>query len=186
VRARLGRTPFIAEDLGEVTADVRALRDGFELPGMRVLQFAFGNDTQANAFLPHSYVPNSVAYTGTHDNDTFVGWFNDPGGGSSPRSPRQASRERSSAIAYFAGPGARQLSNEPHWEAARAVYASTANTAILPLQDLLGLDNSARMNSPGSAEGNWEWRMAGPLPRPLARKLHAFASTYARLPAVRR
>lgn len=182
VRARLGQTPFIAEDLGEVTAEVRALRDAFALPGMRVLQFAFGNDTQASAFLPHCYVPNSVAYTGTHDNDTFVGWFNDPGGGSSPRSARQANKERRAAIAYFAGPGAAQLSNEAHWEAVRSVYASPANTAIIPLQDLLGLDNSARMNSPGSAEGNWEWRMASVPPRTLARKLRAFASTYDRLP----
>ena len=183
VRSRLGRTPFIAEDLGEVTAEVRALRDAFGLPGMRILQFAFGNDTQASAFLPHCYVANSVAYTGTHDNDTFVGWFNDRGGRGGPRTTRQASQERRAAIAYLSGPGARQLHGEPHWEAVRALYASIANTAIVPLQDLLGLDNAARMNAPGSPDGNWEWRMGAALPASLARKLHEFARTYGRLPA---
>ncbi len=182
VRARLGRTPFIAEDLGEVTPAVRALRDAFELPGMRVLQFAFGEDTQASAFLPHAYVPNCVAYTGTHDNETFVGWFGASGGRSGPRSAKQANKERRAAIAYLAGPGARQLASEPHWEAVRAIYASVANTAIIPLQDLLGLDNAARMNSPGSDEGNWEWRLGGALANALARKLRKLTATYGRLP----
>jgi 4-alpha-glucanotransferase len=180
VHRRLGHTPFIAEDLGEVTDQVLQLRDDFQLPGMRILQFAFGNDTRANAFLPHRFVPNTVAYTGTHDNDTFVGWFADQGSRSGPRSARQASKERRAATQYLLGPGAEQQLAEPHWQAVRAVYASAANTVIVPLQDLLGLDNSARMNSPGSAEGNWEWRLAGALPRSLARRLRDFTATFGR------
>jgi 4-alpha-glucanotransferase len=181
VRAALGETPFIAEDLGEVTPAVRALRDEFGMPGMRILQFAFGGDPQAAEFLPHRYVPNSVAYTGTHDNDTFVGWF-DESGATGPRSARQAARERRAAVAYFGGPDARQLDGPVHWAAIRELWASVANTVIVPLQDVLGLDNASRMNTPGSARGNWQWRMP---PRAttgaLARKLHGFSETYGRL-----
>ena len=181
VRDALGATPFIAEDLGEVTPAVRALRDEFGMPGMRILQFAFGGDTQAAEFLPHRYVPNTVAYTGTHDNDTFVGWFEESGA-SGPRSARQAAQERRAAVAYLAGPDVRQLEAPVHWAAIRELWASVANTVIVPLQDVLGLDNASRMNTPGSARGNWEWRM--PLRTTtavLARKLHAFSQTYGRL-----
>lgn len=181
VRRRLGSTPFIAEDLGEITPEVRRLRDALELPGMRVLQFAFGNDLQANDFLPHAYVRRCVAYTGTHDNDTFNAWFADPGGKDTPRSPRQAEKERRAAQAYLAGPGARTLAADAHWEAVRAVYASVANTAIIPMQDVLGLGNEARMNSPGSAEGNWEWRLrARDLGPKLARRLAELSAVYGR------
>jgi 4-alpha-glucanotransferase len=182
VRAALGTTPFIAEDLGEVTAEVRKLRDDLGLPGMRVLQFAFGSDLQANDFLPHRYIPNAIAYTGTHDNDTFAGWFHDKGGRSGPRSARQASQERRAAIAYLAGPQARTLPAQVHWEGIRAVYASVARTAIIPMQDLLGLGNESRMNMPGSAEGNWEWRVqARDLSPKLGQTLRDFTSTYGRL-----
>jgi 4-alpha-glucanotransferase len=181
VQRALGATPFIAEDLGEVTPAVRELRDEFRLPGMRILQFAFGGDPQAAQFLPHSYVRNCVAYTGTHDNDTISGWFDDPGAPNGPRSPRQASKERKAAIAYFAGPVARGLAEEIHWEAIRALYASVANTAIVPLQDALGLGNEARMNTPGTAQGNWEWRVNERALNPrLARTLASFAKTYGR------
>jgi 4-alpha-glucanotransferase len=180
VRAALGATPFIAEDLGEVTPAVRQLRDDFELPGMRILQFAFGGDTQADQFLPHAYVRNSVAYTGTHDNETFVGWFEDDGS-EGPRSPAQARKERQSAISYLAGPHAEQLATDVHWEALRALYASAAHMAVVPMQDVLGLGNEARMNSPGSAQGNWEWRLGARAANVrLARTLRKFSTVYAR------
>lgn len=181
VRDELGHTPFIAEDLGEVTPEVRRVRDAAGLPGMRVLQFAFGNDLQANDFLPHRYVPRAVAYTGTHDNDTFVGWFDDPGGSGRPRSARQAAKERRAAQAYLQGPDAHELGGGVHWAALRAVYASVANVAIVPMQDALGLGNEARMNMPGRAHGNWEWRLgARSASASLAARLRRHATVYER------
>lgn len=178
-RAALGSLPFIAEDLGSVTPPVIALRDRFELPGMRVFQFGFGTDVQAADFKPHRYPRNCVAYTGTHDNDTIVGWFDAPG----PRTAEQAAAERAAAIEYVAGPGAKALPGAPHLAILRALYASVADTVIAPLQDVLGLGSDARMNSPGLAEGNWAWRVPdGALTDDLARTLHAFAHTYERLP----
>jgi len=144
--------PFIAEDLGAVTPEVTALRDRLGLPGIRILQFAFGDDPQAPTFKPHAYPRRAAAYTGTHDNDTIVGWFYDPGGGASPRTPEQAERERAYARRYVGG------GEEIHWEMIRTLFTSVANLAIVPLQDLLGLGSEARMNRPGIAEGNWEWR----------------------------
>jgi 4-alpha-glucanotransferase len=185
VASALGSLPFIAEDLGDVTPEVRALRDRFGLPGMRVLQFAFGTDPQASDFLPYSYVPGSVAYTGTHDNDTIVGWFQDPGDAHGPRSAEQAEHERQAAIAYLEGPLTRELHQPVHWEMLRAVFASPANTALIPMQDILGLGSEARMNRPGEAEGNWEWRLSpDTLQRPtLAAQLRAHSHVYGRLPA---
>ena len=180
VRQKLGATPFIAEDLGEVTPAVRQLRDDFAMPGMRVLQFGFGEDVQAQQFLPHAYVRNTVAYTGTHDNETFVGWFEDDGT-RGPRNARQAQAERRAAIAYLAGPTATELPGAVHWEAIRALYASVARTVIVPMQDVLGLGDEGRMNSPGVAEGNWEWRL-GPreATAKLARALRQHADLYER------
>lgn len=185
LRAELGPLPIIAEDLGAVTPKVRALRDRFELPGMRILQFAFGGDTQASCFLPHNYVHRCVAYTGTHDNDTIRGWFEDEGAGpGNPRTSAQARTERAAAIRYVAGPDATSLGDAPHWELVRVVHASVAAIAIVPMQDVLGLDNSARMNVPGAPDGNWEWRVdERSLDADLARKLHALAETYGRLPS---
>ena len=144
---KLGPAPLIAEDLGAVTPEVTALRDRFGYPGIKLLQFAFGNDPQAPAFLPHNYQRNSVAYTGTHDNDTTRGWFEKLG-----------AIERSTTLGYLGTSG-----REIHWEMIRAVWASVANLAIAPVQDLLGLGSEARMNLPGTAQGNWEWRL-GELP----------------------
>jgi 4-alpha-glucanotransferase len=182
VQEALGRTPFIAEDLGEVTPAVHQLRDDVGLPGMRILQFAFGGDNRASDFLPHRYVPHTVAYTGTHDNETFAGWFAEaisPGG---PRSARQAAKERRLANAYLEGPLAPALTEEVHWAAIRTLYASVAQTVILPMQDVLGLGNEARMNSPGNAEGNWEWRLArrGASTK-LGRTLREHSETYGRI-----
>jgi 4-alpha-glucanotransferase len=182
VRAALGRLPFIAEDLGAVTPAVRALRDAFGLPGMRVFQFAFGTDVQASEFRPHSYPPRSVAYSGTHDNDTIVGWFEHAG----PRTPAQAATERAAAIEYLAGPGARALHGPIHREVLRALYACASDTVIVPMQDVLGLGSEARMNLPGEAEGNWQWRVpAGALTDAVARDLREHARVYDRLPVAR-
>lgn len=139
----LGPLPIVAEDLGLITPDVTALRDACGFPGMRVLQFAFGDDAD-NVYLPHRHVPASVVYTGTHDNDTSCGWW------------QQASaRERRFATAYLGLDAQR----EPiHWALIRAACTSVANTALFPLQDVLGLDGEHRMNLPGSTRGNWSWR----------------------------
>jgi 4-alpha-glucanotransferase len=154
LRKRRGRRlPFVAEDLGLVTPEVKALRDRFELPGMKLLQFAFGTDLQAHDFRPHNYPRRSAAYTGTHDNDTAVGWFFDPGG--RERTPEQAETERAMALAYLGLTEPREI----HWHMIRCVLTSVASLAIVPMQDLLGLGSEARMNRPGTADGNWEWRM---------------------------
>ncbi len=182
VRAAIGELPFIAEDLGEITPAVRALRDRFALPGMRVFQFAFGTDVQATDFQPHNYPAHSVAYTGTHDNDTLLGWLDDPGGEGTPRSTEQAAAERQRAIEYVAGPGA-ELDRPAHLAVLRALYASSANTVIAPVQDVLGLGSDARMNMPGAADGNWAWRMApGALTPELRHQLRELARVYDRLP----
>jgi 4-alpha-glucanotransferase len=177
----LGPLPLIAEDLGEVTAEVKALRDRFDLPGLKILQFAFGNDPCAPDFLPHNYPRRSVVYTGTHDNDTTWGWFHQRGGDdASERSAAQTAHERSQALAYL---GARDGS-EIHWDMIRMCALSIANTAIFPLQDVLGLGSESRMNRPGSASGNWEWRFdAGAISGELAARLLSLTRTYGRQPA---
>jgi 4-alpha-glucanotransferase len=175
LRHGLGRLPFIAEDLGVITPEVRALRDRFDLAGMRILQFAFGNDDGADSFKPHNYVPHTVAYTGTHDNDTTRGWFRAESG--STRSAEQACREREFALRYLGSDG-----REIHWDFIRAVLASVARTAIVPLQDVMGLGSSARLNLPGSTEGNWEWRFTAPQLVPaLSERLCGLARLYGRL-----
>jgi 4-alpha-glucanotransferase len=136
----LGRLPLIAEDLGVITPDVVALRDRFGLPGMRILQFGFDADA-AHAFLPHNYVANSCAYTGTHDNDTFLGWWR-----------TAPAHEREFAAVYLNCDEAGAA-----WAAINAVSRSVAGLAVFPLQDVLGLDGSHRMNTPGR-EQCWTWR----------------------------
>ena len=141
LRAELGDLPLIAEDLGEITPDVYALRDNFKLPGMKVLQFAF--DEPKNVFLPHNYTTSCVVYTGTHDNDTTRGWYATAGDG-----PK-----------YWLH---RYMHTRPDTVAddlMTMAWASVAEIAIAPLQDLLNLGSEARMNTPGLAEGNWQWRM---------------------------
>jgi len=175
----LGVLPFIAEDLGTVTPKVRALRERFGMPGMRVLQFAFGGDANDD-FLPHRYVRDCVAYTGTHDNDTTVGWYEDPCE-EGPRSPAQAQKERQAAQLYLSGPLTGEVTPQIHWLMLRALFASVADTAIVPLQDVLGLGSEARMNTPGLSEGNWLWRVkASALTPELAQTLRAFTEVYGR------
>ncbi len=138
--------PVIAEDLGVITPDVEELRDRFAFPGMKILQFGFGTESTHS---PEQFRPNVVAYTGTHDNDTAVGWFNDP---SPDRVP-----ERATALEYLHSDG-----TEFHWDLIEAVLRSVADTAIVPLQDVLGLGSGARMNTPGTDSGNWQWRFDWP------------------------
>ena len=140
VRRELGKVPLVAEDLGTITPDVRRLLAKLGIPGMKVLQFAFYETD--SPYLPHRHVPNAVVYTGTHDNDTTRGWWAtlDPG-----------SRRRVSA--YLGSDGA-----EIEWDLVRAAYASVADRAIVPLQDVFGLGSEARMNTPAEAKGNWSWR----------------------------
>ena len=132
---------FIAEDLGLITPEVRALREACGFPGMSVLQFAFADETD-NLYLPHNHERNSVVYTGTHDNDTTLGWFD-----------AAAEGERSFMRRYL-GP----TSEEPNWSLIRLALSSVADTAIFPLQDVLGIGSEGRMNTPGRAAGNWGWR----------------------------
>jgi 4-alpha-glucanotransferase len=143
VRRKLGALPLVAEDLGAITPEVKALRDAFALPGIRLLQFAFGTDPSAPDFVPHAYPRRAVVYTGTHDNDTTLGWY-----AAAPETERAAAR------AYLGVTG-----DHIHWDMIRAVHMSVADLAIVPMQDLLGLGNEARMNLPGTPAGNWEWRM---------------------------
>jgi len=141
----LGGLPFIAEDLGIITPDVTALRDGFHIPGTRVLQFAFDGHAD-NPYLPGNYVPNTVVYTGTHDNPTTRGWYEDL-----PEAEREnlwRYVNRAPGTSADAAPALLGLA-----------WSSTAALAIAPLQDVLNLGKEARMNQPGSAQGNWRWRV---------------------------
>ena len=175
IRKTLGELPIIAEDLGVITPDVVALREEFGFPGMRILQFGFGSDSK-NIDLPHNYVPNVVAYTGTHDNDTTVGWFQSVAGEGSTRTATQIERERTFCLNYLNSHG-----KEIHWDFIRGVLASVANRAIVPLQDLLGLGTEARMNLPNSTEGNWAWRFeANDLEPDLAPRLKDLSNLYGR------
>jgi 4-alpha-glucanotransferase len=180
-RKKLGRLPLIAEDLGVVTSGVKALRDLFGFPGLRVLQMAFGTDPEAENYKPHSYPRRCVAYTGTHDNDTSVGWFDDEGSASSTRTQGEIRRERAAILDYL---GRTSRPDELNWELIRLVLMSAADTAIVPVQDLLGLGSSARMNLPGTASGNWAWRMEdGALTPDIRARWSAMTRTYGRASA---
>ena len=150
----LGPLPIVAENLGVITPEVEAIRHQFGYPGMSVLQFAFGNDPQAPTFRPHNYPREVAAYTGTHDNDTTVGWWNSSAATDSTRSQKDIAEERAVTRAYLNTHG-----DEIHWDFIRAVLASVADTAVIPMQDVLGLGSSARMNLPGSTRNHWRWRM---------------------------
>lgn len=146
LKAELKDLPFIAEDLGEITDEVYALRDEFNLPGMKVLQFAFGNNVSDSPHGPHHHAANYFSYTGTHDNNTTKGWFR-----------LDADKVIQSNLTLYTG---QQITEHNVHEAFnRLVYASVAKTAIVPMQDLLGLDETARMNTPGSVDDNWQWQM---------------------------
>lgn len=163
-----GDLPIIAEDLGEISQDVADLRDEFNLPGMRILQFAFDGD-ETNAFLPINYIPNTIAYTGTHDNDTTVGWFTSAN-----------DKEREYACRYLNTDG-----HEIAWDLIRAIWSSVAVYAIAPLQDFLSLGTEARQNMPSRAMGNWMYRFkTSDLTPDLAFRIQKMNRTYNRIPAV--
>ena len=161
----LGPLPIVAEDLGLITPDVDALRRKFAFPGMRVLQFAFGGDA-ANRYLPHQYEPDTVVYTGTHDNDTAAGWW-----------AQASDAEKSFARAYLATDG-----HDMPWTLIRAAMASVADTCVLPMQDVLELPTGCRMNHPGRSDGWWSWRFEWSQVQPWhGQELHEFARLYSRL-----
>ncbi len=141
----LGELPFVAEDLGLITPEVNELRERFSFPGMRILQFGFG-DRASHMYLPHSYVPNTVAYTGTHDNDTTLGWWRTGVTGA----------ERAAVQSYL-----RPIEEDYEivWAMIRAAAASVAYLCIFPMQDVIGLGSEGRMNVPAKSEGNWSWRL---------------------------
>lgn len=173
----LGELPIVAENLGVITPEVETIRNEFSLPGMAILQFAFGKDPQGPSFQPHNYPRNLAAYTGVHDNDTVVGWWTG-GVGDSTRSADDVRREHDFARAYLG------FENEPiHWVMIRQVMRSVADIAVAPLQDVLGFGSEARMNVPGRASGNWRWRYrSGALTSELADRLKGFARMYGRCP----
>ncbi|HET9886553.1 MAG TPA: 4-alpha-glucanotransferase, partial [bacterium] len=140
--AALGKLPIVAEDLGEITDEVHALRDALGFPGMRVLQFGFGENAREALHAPHNFERRCVAYTGTHDNDTTRGWF-EGGKASSTRTAEEAARERERVLRYVGTDG-----REIHWDLIRVLFMSVAEVAIVPMQDVLGLGSEARMNTP--------------------------------------
>jgi 4-alpha-glucanotransferase len=165
VQKALGALPIIAEDLGVITPEVDALREQFSFPGMRILQFAFGSDPKADDYRPHNYPRNCVVYTGTHDNNTTIGWFRGDDVKDSTQSGKEREREKQVALKYLGTDG-----REINWDFIRLALMSPADTAITPMQDILGLGSEARMNLPGRAEGNWCWRFA---PEMLTKEIKA-------------
>jgi len=178
VASELGALPMIAEDLGVITPEVDELRNRTGLPGMRILQMAFGDDPKAREYRPHNYIHNSVVYTATHDHNTTVGWFTSEPGTQSTQSPEQVHSEREYAMRYADSDG-----SEIHWDFIRLAMGSVARMAIFPLQDVLGLGTGSRMNLPGTPRGNWEWRFTWDMTQQGIRKrLRNVTRTYEREP----
>ncbi len=170
LKRKLGNVPIIVEDLGLLTPQAEALRDKFAFPGMRVLQSGFGKEDSYHA--PHNYPTRCVVYTGTHDNDTARGWFDK----ANRKSRNGQLSERQRALLYTAG-----SPKTIHWDLIRLALSSVADTAIFPVQDILGLGNEAKMNLPGTLRGNWKWRIKpGQLTKPLANKLAAETTLFGR------
>ncbi len=166
LRRELGSLPLVAEDLGVITPEVDALRHHYGLPGMKVLQFAFEGGA-SNPYLPHNHAPDFVVYTGTHDNNTTVGWF------------ETAAPELQAHVREYLG----SPSEPMPWPLVRAAYASVACSAVVPMQDVLALGGEHRMNTPGVAEGNWRWWFAWEqVPAGLTGRLRRMAELYGRVP----
>jgi 4-alpha-glucanotransferase len=166
LRESLGGLPFIAEDLGYITPEVHALRERLQIPGIAVMQFGF-NDQGAHMYLPHC-AAGKVLYTGTHDNDTTVGWFHSGA----------SDQERRNAEVYLG-----RCDDGIHWAFIRAAQNSVAELALIPLQDVLGLGSEARMNTPSQSAGNWKWRFSpGQFSTELIAKLAHLAEVTDRLP----
>ncbi|MDQ6678801.1 MAG: 4-alpha-glucanotransferase [Acidobacteriota bacterium] len=172
----LGELPIVAENLGVITPEVEAIRERFGFPGMAVLQFGFGSDPQAPEFRPHNYPRERFAYSGTHDNDTTVGWWESTGAGDSTRTAEEVRNEKQLALDYLAAE-----SSEINWAFIRALMASVACTVVFPLQDVFGAGSEARMNTPGKSDGNWRWRFpSGALTKDLAERLRRMTQLYER------
>ncbi|QXD14615.1 4-alpha-glucanotransferase [Rhodocaloribacter litoris] len=175
LRHELGELPVVAENLGVITDEVTALMDRFGFPGMAILQFGFDGDADAD-FLPHNYRHHLVAYTGTHDNDTVVGWWHET---KSTQDAAAVERAHRYCRLYLDLDARRE--REIHWAFIRALFASVAGFAIVPLQDVLGLGSEARMNTPGQEQGNWTWRFTPEqLTRPIADRLRLLTELYGR------
>jgi 4-alpha-glucanotransferase len=168
VKKRLPSLPIIAEDLGTITSDVREIMAHFGFPGMKVLLFAFGDDNPEHPYLPHTYEKNCLAYTGTHDNNTVRGWYK-----------CEAKPEEKKRLFRYLG---KEVSEDHiHWEFIKLGMKSAANTFMVPMQDVLGLGEDARMNKPATTSGNWRWRlMSSQLTASLAEKLASATETYGR------
>lgn len=167
---KLGKLPVMAEDLGVITPEVDALRDEFEFPGMKILQFAFGSDP-GNPYLPFNYQRNCVVYTGTHDNNTTVGWFNE-----------LSDYEKTNVERYLGCISPDGI----HWDLIRLALSSVSNQAIIPVQDLLGLGTEARMNVPSQGDGNWQWRYQyDDLTDQLSDRLKALVHLFGRSPLIK-
>ena len=165
IKEELGELPIIAEDLGLMTQGVIDLRDATGFPGMKILGFAFDSEEE-NDYLPHTYTKNCVVYTGTHDNDTLIGWFT-----------KAKDNDKQFARDYLNS----QSDNEIHWDAIRGAWSSVASMAIAPIQDFLGLGSEARINTPGLASGNWQWRLKdGVLTDELAERIAKLTKVYSR------
>ena len=165
IKNELGELPIIAEDLGTMTQGVIDLREATGFPGMKILGFAF-DSKEENDYLPHTYTKNCVVYTGTHDNDTLIGWFT-----------KANEDDKQFARNYLNS----RSDNEIHWDAIRGAWSSVANMAIAPIQDFLGLGSEARINTPGLASGNWQWRLKdGVLTDELAERIAKLTKIYSR------
>ena len=168
LQSAFGGLPLIAEDLGLITPPVHALRDHFALPGMRILQFSFGHLGREPEQLPEAYPENTVVYTGTHDNDTICGWFRATPGQTDTRAVEAVLAERKYILKYLH----KRKDRDIHWAFIELAFRNQARLAVVPLQDVLGLGSEARMNTPGIAAGNWQWRyMAGALTRAMRNRL---------------
>lgn len=165
IKSQLGELPIIAEDLGLMTQGVIDLREATGFPGMKILGFAFDSGEE-NDYLPHTYTKNCVVYTGTHDNDTLIGWFQ-----KAKEEDRQFARDYLNSSS----------DDEIHWDAIRGAWSSVASMAISPVQDFLGLGSEARINTPGVAAGNWQWRLRhGVLTDELAERIAKLTRVYSR------
>jgi 4-alpha-glucanotransferase len=176
VTKALGPVPIVAENLGVITPAVEALREQFGYPGMSILQFAFGTDPESGQFRPHNFPRARVVYTGTHDNDTTVGWWESTGAADSTRAAADVAREKAFALEYLGADG-----REMNWTLIRTALASVADTVIIPMQDILGLGSEARMNLPGRASGNWGFRFSWDQITPeIVKRLRTMVDVYER------
>lgn len=169
VKKELGHLPFIAEDLGDINEPVYALRDKYKLPGMKILQFAFSDNVGQSSYIPHNYTGNFIVYSGTHDNNTTRGWYRKDIG----------KTEKKNINDYL---GKKVNENTIHIELSRLAYASVANIAIIPMQDVLGLDETARINTPASVKNNWIWRLRNnQISKDIANELAGWVTLFNRL-----